>query len=51
MLKPRFVAWMVAAGMMVLGAGAASGQATLTGSGQAYPQTQISSLASLYCLI
>jgi tripartite-type tricarboxylate transporter receptor subunit TctC len=37
MLKPRFVAWMVALGMMMLGAGAASGQTTSTSSGQAYP--------------
>ncbi len=41
MPKPRFVAWMVPVGMMVLGAGAASGQTTSTGSGHAYPSKPI----------
>jgi len=41
MPKPRFVAWMAAVGMLVLGAGAASGQAASTSSGQAYPTKPI----------
>ncbi len=41
MPKLRFVAWMITAGVMVLGAGGASGQAASTGSGQAYPTKPI----------
>ena len=41
MLMPRCVAWMLPVGVMVLGTGVVFGQATSTGSGQAYPNKVI----------